>query len=115
LVKERIVEAGRHPTIGIGIRTYEILHLACALGIAFEAIGCAAGFGFVVSCDFADAFFDLALELIAGAFHFARRFRGVVLGLAFGLQVGITGQLANTLLDAAFELVDSLTHRRGLL
>ena len=53
----------------------------CALRVAFEAVGEAAGASFLVAGQFADAFLDAALHLIADALDVARSVSGVMLGV----------------------------------
>src|SRR5439155_27000912 len=65
---------------------------------------------FFVAGEFADAFCYAAFELVARAFDLARRFGGVVLGLAFGFQVRIAGYLAHALLEVALQLIRAFAH-----
>src|SRR2546421_10770587 len=84
--------------------------LAGALGVALHAVGHATRASLIVAGHFAQTFFDVALDLVGRPFDFALRLGGVTLGLAFGLHLGVTGQLANAFLDVALGLVHSLAH-----
>src|SRR5579859_635033 len=84
--------------------------LASALNVALGAVGFASCAGLLVAGDSADAFLDVALDLVAHALGFTGSTRTIVLDAAFGLEVLVTSDLADAFFDITFHLVHSIAH-----
>src|SRR5437868_1186274 len=81
-----------------------------AVELALHAVGDATLADFLVAAHIAEAFLDVAFDLIRGALDLARGFGGIALRTTFGFHLLVAGYPTRTLLDVAFELVHAFTH-----